>query len=133
MPFLLDTNVCIGILTGRSPKAIEKLRQCSPAELRICSVVRAELQFGARNSSRVETNLDLLETFLSPFTSVPFDDHAANYYGRIRADLYRAGQLIGPNDLLIAAMALANDFVMVTHNVREFGRVAGLRWVDWES
>jgi tRNA(fMet)-specific endonuclease VapC len=133
MPFLLDTNICIGILTGRSPKAIEKLHQLAPTEVRICSVVRAELQFGARNSSRVEANLSLLETFLSPFTSVAFDDGAANYYGRIRADLHRAGKLIGPNDLLIAAMALANDLVLVTHNVKEFGRVPGLRWEDWEE
>ena len=133
MPFLLDTNICIGILTGRSPKAIEKLHQLAPTEVRICSAVRAELQFGARNSSRVEANLSLLETFLSPFTSVAFDDGAANYYGRIRADLHRAGKLIGPNDLLIAAMALANDLVLVTHNVKEFGRVPGLRWEDWEE
>ena len=133
MPFLLDTNICIGILTGRSPKAIDKLHQLAPTEVRICSVVRAELQFGARNSSRVEANLSLLETFLSPFTSVAFDDGAANYYGRIRADLHRAGKLIGPNDLLIAAMALANDLVLVTHNMKEFGRIPGLRWEDWED
>jgi tRNA(fMet)-specific endonuclease VapC len=133
MPFLLDTNVCIGILTGRSPKAIEKLRQLVPTEVRMCSVVRAELQFGARNSSRVEANLRLLETFLFPFTGVAFDDGAANYYGRIRADLHRAGKLIGPNDLLIAAMALANDLVLVTRKVKEFGRVPGLRWKDWED
>ena len=133
MPYLLDTNVCIGILTGRSAKAIERLRQLAPTEVRACSVVRAELQFGARNSSRVEANLSLLETFLSPFTSVAFDDDAANYYGRIRADLHRAGELIGPNDLLIAAVALANDLVLVTHNVKEFGRVPGLRCEDWES
>ena len=132
MPFLLDTNVCIGILTGRSTKAVAKLRQLAPTEVRICSVVRAELQFGARNSSRVEANLSLLETFLSPFMSVAFDDSAANYYGRIRADLHRAGELIGPNDLLIAALALANDLVLVTHNVKEFSRIPGLRWVDWE-
>jgi tRNA(fMet)-specific endonuclease VapC len=133
MPFLLDTNVCIGILTGRSTKAVAKLRQLAPTEVRICSVVRAELQFGARNSIRVEANLNLLETFLSPFTSVAFDDGAANYYGRIRADLHRTGELIGPNDLLIAAMALANDLVLVTHNVKEFSRVPGLRWEDWEG
>ncbi len=133
MPYLLNTNVCIGILTGRSAKAIERLRKVAPTEIRACSVVRAELQFGARNSRRVEANLSLLETFLSPFTSVAFDDGAANYYGRIRADLHRAGVLIGPNDMLIAAVALANDLVLVTHNVKEFGRVPGLRWEDWES
>jgi tRNA(fMet)-specific endonuclease VapC len=132
MPFLLDTNVCIGILTGRSPKVVERLRQLAPAEVRISSVVRAELQFGARHSSRVEANLGLLETFLSPYLSIAFDDAAADCYGRIRAELHRAGELIGPNDLLIAAMALAHDLVLVTHNVREFSRIPGLRWVDWE-
>ena len=133
MAFLLDTNVCIGILTGRSPQAVEKLRQLAPSDVRVASVVRAELQFGARNSSRVEANLALLATFLAPFASVPFDDFAADYYGRIRADLHRAGELIGPNDMLIAATALAHDLVLVTRNVKEFGRVSGLRWVDWEE
>jgi tRNA(fMet)-specific endonuclease VapC len=101
--------------------------------VRVASVVRAELQFGARNSSRVEANLALLATFLAPFASVPFDDFAADYYGRIRADLHRSGELIGPNDMLIAATALAHDLVLVTRNVKELGRVSGLRWVDWEG
>jgi tRNA(fMet)-specific endonuclease VapC len=131
MAFLLDTNVCIGILTGRAPTAVERLRQLSPSEIRICSVVRAELLFGARNSARVEDNLELLGKFLAPFASGSFDDLAADYYGRIRANLHRAGEMIGPNDLLIAATALASDLVLVTHNVREFSRVPGLRWVDW--
>ncbi|MBN2574117.1 MAG: type II toxin-antitoxin system VapC family toxin [Deltaproteobacteria bacterium] len=133
MAFLLDTNVCIGILTGRSPQAVERLRRLSPSDVRVASVVRAELLFGARNSSRVEGNLALLATFLAPFASVPFDDMAADYYGRIRADLHRAGEIIGPNDMLIAATALAHDLVLVTRNVKEFGRVPGLRWVDWEG
>jgi tRNA(fMet)-specific endonuclease VapC len=133
MAFLLDTNVCIAILTGRCPKAVERLRQLPPSDVRVSSVVRAELLFGARNSGRVEANLGLLATFFAPFASAPFDDLAADYYGRLRADLHRAGELIGPNDLLLAATALANDLVLVTRNVREFGRVPGLRWVDWEE
>jgi tRNA(fMet)-specific endonuclease VapC len=133
MAFLLDTNVCIGILTARSPRAVERLRQLSPSEVHVASVVRAELLFGARNSTRVEANLAVLATFLSPFASVPFDDLAADYYGRLRATLHRAGELIGPNDMLIAAMSLARDLVLVTHNVKEFSRVPGLRWVDWEE
>jgi len=133
MAFLLDTNVCIGILTGRSPRAVEKLRHLSPSDVQICSVVRAELLFGARNSMRVEANLALLATFLAPFASAPFDDLAADHYGRLRANLHRAGELIGPNDMLIAATALAHDLVLVTRNVKEFARISGLRWVDWEA
>jgi tRNA(fMet)-specific endonuclease VapC len=131
--FLLDTNVCIGILTGRSPKAVERLRELSPSDVCIASVVRAELLFGARNSSRVEANLALLAAFFAPFASVAFGDLAADYYGRLRAELHRAGELIGPNDMLIAATALAHDLVLVTRNVKEFGRVPGLRWVNWEE
>jgi tRNA(fMet)-specific endonuclease VapC len=101
--------------------------------MRVASVVRAELLFGVRNSSRVEGNLALLAAFLAPFASVAFDDLAADYYGRIRADLHRASDLIGANDMLIAATALAHDLVLVTRNVREFGRIPGLRWVDWEG
>jgi tRNA(fMet)-specific endonuclease VapC len=133
MAFLLDTNVCIGILTGRSPRAVEKLRQLSPSDVQVCSVVRAELLFGARNSTRVEANLTLLATFLAPFASVPFDDFAADLYGQLRANLHRAGELIGPNDMLIAATALAHDLTLVTRNVKEFARIPGLRWVDWEA
>jgi len=133
MAFLLDTNVCIGILTGRSPRAVEKLRQLSPVDVQICSVVRAELLFGARNSTRVEANLSLLATFLAPFSSAPFDDLAADHYAQLRANLHRAGTLIGPHDMLIAATAMAHDLVLVTRNVKEFARIPGLRWIDWEA
>jgi tRNA(fMet)-specific endonuclease VapC len=69
---------------------------------------------------------------LAPFASLPFDDRAAEHYGRIRADLTARGDLIGPNDLLIAAIALAHNLILVTHNVREFSRVGGLLWEDWD-
>jgi tRNA(fMet)-specific endonuclease VapC len=65
-------------------------------------------------------------------TNLPFDDFAAEIYGRIRAELEAAGMLIGPYDMMIAAIALANDLTLVTHNTREFGRVAGLKIEDWE-
>ena len=105
MAFLPDTNVCIGILTARSPRALDRLRQLSPSDVHGASVVRAELLFGARNSTRVEANLAVLATFLSPFASVSFDDLAADYYGRLRATLHRAGELIGPNDMLSKGLA----------------------------
>ncbi len=55
------------------------------------------------------------------------------YYARVRADLTGSGAPIGPNDLLIAAIALADDLILVTHNTDEFGRVKGLRMEDWEQ
>lgn len=130
--FLLDTNVCIRILNGSSNAVLDRLRSVPPSSVRLCSVVLAELTFGARNSSRVEQNLRTLERFREPFISLPFDDAAAEHYGAIRADLTQGGALIGPNDLMIAAIARANDLTLVTHNRSEFGRVTGLRVEDWE-
>ncbi len=132
MPYLLDSNACIKLINGRSTTLIKQVAGRAPSDLRLSSVVKAELLFGARRSQRVEENLSLLRDFFAPFESVPFDDLAADHYGRLRADLAREGRLIGPNDLLIAATARAHDLVVVTHNVSEFSRVPGLRWVDWE-
>ena len=84
----------------------------------------------ARNPQRT---LALPETFLSRFQSLPFDDHCAEVYGRIRSRLAELGTPIGPNDLLIAAIAVAQGITLVTHNTREFGRVEGLIWEDWET
>ena len=131
--FLLDTNVCIRILNGSSNAVMAALRRVPPSSVRLCSVVLAELHFGARNSSRVEQNLRTVERFRAPFISLPFDAAAAEHYGAIRAELSRAGALIGPNDLMIAAIARAHDLTLITHNVSEFGRVTGLRIEDWEG
>lgn len=72
------------------------------------------------------------QQFLALFASLPFDDAAAMQYGNIRAVLAAQGQLIGPNDLMIAAAALVHDLILVTHNTREFQRVPGLHIEDWE-
>ena len=93
----------------------------------------AELLYGTLRSADPPHNRALVEHFCRRFVSLPFDDRAADSYAAIRADLAATGQLIGPNDLLIAAIALANSVVLVTHNIREFGRVGGLRVEDWES
>lgn len=129
--FLLDTNVCIQLLNGTSASIIEELRTHSPTDILLSSVVRAELLFGARKSARVDQNLRLLERFCAPYRSAPFDHRCAEHYGSLRANLQSAGLLIGPNDMLIAATALAHDATLVTNNTREFGRVIGLRLVDW--
>ncbi len=130
--FLLDTNVCIRFLNQGHFRIEERFRQYSPAEIALCSVVKAELLFGARHSQKVEENLQLLSRFFAPLSSLFFDDRCAEEYGQIRADLSMQGKLIGPNDLMIAAIARANDAVLVTHNTKEFGRVTGLRLEDWE-
>ena len=89
-------------------------------------------QAEAPSSSRVAENLRTLERFVKPFHSLPFDDHCVAVYGRLRADLERAGTPIGPNDLLIVATAVAFDHTLITANSREFSLVAGLRLENWE-
>ncbi len=131
--YLLDTNACIRILNGTSPSLAERLRFIPRSQLRLSSVVKGELLYGARKSKRVAENLRLLERFFDSVASLPFDDGCAEEYGLLREELDRAGTPIGANDMLIAATARVHHAVLVTHNVREFSRVAGLRLEDWES
>ncbi len=130
--YLLDSNVCIHLLNNRHSQIEKRFRSCSPAEIAVCSIVKAELLFGARHSTKVEANLQLLRRFFAPLGSLPFDDRCADEYGAIRADLSAQGKIIGPNDLLIAATAKAFDAILVTHNSNEFSRITGLRIEDWE-
>jgi tRNA(fMet)-specific endonuclease VapC len=132
MTYLLDTNTCIRFLNPRSSAVPGHLAAVSREEVAICPIVKAELYYGAYKSARRDANLDLLAKFFSQFVSLPFDDAAAEAYGRLRAELARRGTPIGPNDLLIAAIALAHDLTLVTHNTTEFSRVPGLHLEDWE-
>ena len=131
--FLLDTNVCIHLLNGRYPSILENFKCATPSQIVLCSVVKAELIYGARHSLQVESNLQLLSKFFAPLNSLSFDDRAAEEYGVIRADLSKQGKIIGPNDLMIASIAKVSDVVLVTHNTKEFSRITGLRLVDWQE
>lgn len=131
--FLLDTNACIHILNGSSPELIDRLRHHRPSQIRLCSVVKAELLYGARRSARPAQNLRVLEDLFAAVGSFAFDDDCAVHAGTIRHELERAGTPIGAHDLMIAATAMAQDAVLVTHNVGEFSRVLGLMLEDWEA
>ena len=131
-PFLLDTNTCIEYLRKRNLDVIRTIQARQPDELRLCSVVLAELYFGAFKKPQHTANFATLAAFLAVFLSLPFDDRAGKIYGQVRADLEARGTTIGPNDLMIAAIALANDLTLVTHNTSEFNRVLGLKLVDWQ-
>lgn len=133
MLYLPDTNVWIRHLNPAPSTLKAKLSAHPSGKIALCDVVKAELYYGAYKSARRETNLALLETLFSDFLSLPFDGEAARIFGDIRADLARKGKIIGPYDLQIAAIALANDCVLVTHNTGEFSRIAGLKLEDWEA
>lgn len=133
MKYLLDTNVCVQYLAGRSLALRARLEATPPDELAVCSVVKAELRYGAYKSQRTEATLQAQDILLGQLRSLPFDDVAAEVYGQIRTALERAGTPIGANDLLIAAIALTNQLTLVTHNIAEFCRIPGLVVEDWEA
>ena len=129
--WLLDTSVCLALINRSDEQAAARLLEHPPDSVRLCSVVKAELHFGAQNSARLSENLQRIEIFCRAFESLPFDDESARHYGIVRAQLRREGRPIGGNDLMIAAIAIANSHVLVTRNVREFSRVAGLEVERW--
>jgi tRNA(fMet)-specific endonuclease VapC len=133
MKYLLDTNTCIRHLNQRSEMLTRRLSATPLMDIALCSVVKAELYTGAMKSISVEKTLAKQRAFAERFISLPFDDSAAMEYARIRASLEKAGTPIGGNDLMIAAIARANNLILVTRNAREFGRVQELVIVDWEA
>jgi tRNA(fMet)-specific endonuclease VapC len=132
MRYLLDTNVCVVYLNGRSTSVRDRLIATPTEEIAVCSVVKAELFYGAFRSNDPERTLERQQAFLSHFVSLPFEDELALLAGKIRARLASAGTPIGSYDLQIAAIAVAKDLILVTHNTREFERVDGLQIEDWE-
>jgi tRNA(fMet)-specific endonuclease VapC len=130
MQYLLDTDTCIDLLRG-VPAVVEKLRNLTPDDCAISAITSFELFAGvavardpARESAKVSKLLDVIE-------ELPFETEAARRAAALRAELDAAGTPVGPYDLLIAAHALAIDLVLVTANLSEFGRVAGLALASW--
>jgi len=131
--YLLDTNVCVVLLRNSHSGVSTRLSAEPPGSIALCAIVRAELLYGAERSAQTARNVAEVNQFVAPFPSLPFDDHCAAEYGALRAELERQGLRIGANDLFIAAIALANQLTLVTHNVAEFSRVPSLNIEDWEA
>ena len=136
MAWLLDTNTCIYLLTGKQPDYQHNILARLDALPRnerplISSVVLSELQYGVRKSRWRKANQALLDEFLLDFDMSDYGASAAVFYGELRTSLEKRGQPIGPMDMMIAAHALALDAALVTHNTREFAKVKDLRLEDW--
>ena len=131
MAYFLDTNTCIYALKGTHPSIEEKLKGLSPMHVRIASIVKAELLFGAKKSRQSRHATEIVEAFLFPFEVIPFCDKSSVCYAQVRSDLEKKGTPIGPNDLILAATVLAHGGTLVTHNTKEFRRVKGLKSEDW--
>ncbi len=133
MKYLLDTNACIHCLRRRgNPLVPARLGTHPPGDVALCAVVVGELRHGAEGGTNPAAEHAKIDAFAAPYVSLPFDDAAAAVYGTIRHALEAAGQVIGPYDLQIAAIALARGLTLVTHNTAEFSRVPGLAFEDWE-
>lgn len=130
MRYLLDTNILVFYLKNPSSLVGTRLRNTSASEIAVCSVVRAELLHGARKYEKRTERVARVELTLSPFISLPFDDAAAGHYATLRDDLESRGVTIGPNDLMIAAIAVTHRLILVSNN-REFNRVNGIPVEDW--
>ena len=133
MAWLLDTNAWIDYLRNPASEVRKRLAERRPEEILTCSVVRAELLHGAMKYGVPERRLAIIRETLGPYRSLPFDDAAAEHYARIRHDLEKAGERIGPHDLLIAAICLAHGCTLVTANSAEFQRVKGLDVENWQA
>lgn len=133
MKFLLDTNICVFVIRGRSATLIDRLRSFAVDDLVISTVTLAELRYGADKSLDPRKNHFALDQFLAPIGIAEFDSICADFYGVVRSDLERRGQPIGPLDTMIAAHGLRLRIPLVTHNTREFSRVTGLSVLDWAS
>jgi tRNA(fMet)-specific endonuclease VapC len=131
--YLLDSNTCVEYLRNRNQNVVQRIKREPTQNIRVCAVVLGELYFGAFKSAGSGKNLALLRKFVAKFNSVPFDDAAAVVYGEERAKLEKSGTRIGPHDMQIAAIALANGLTVVSHNVGEFSRVQGLAVEDWQN
>lgn len=130
MKFLLDTNAVIAILNGNQD-FIAKLKQHSPSDFGMPSIVLFELVYGAYKSQQVEKNLSKLD--LIPFEVVSFTAQDALQAGKIRAELSKQGKPIGTYDVQIAGMAIRCGLTLITHNVKEFERVLNLKIEDWQT
>ncbi|WP_437676270.1 type II toxin-antitoxin system VapC family toxin [Sorangium sp. So ce131] len=133
MRYLLDTNTVIGVLRARNIGLLARYAAIPRASICTCSIVKAELFYGALKSAKPAQNRAAQEAFLRGLASFNFDDLAVEHYARIRSEIEHDGKPIGCMDLLIAPIALANQVVLVTHNLREFSRVRGLLLEDWET
>ncbi|MDZ7964669.1 MULTISPECIES: type II toxin-antitoxin system tRNA(fMet)-specific endonuclease VapC [unclassified Nostoc] len=133
MIYLLDSNVCIRLINNSSPAVTTRLASQQPEDILVSTITQLELYYGAYRSAQQERNLEILQRFFSQFIILPLDPEAARIAGRIRAELTASGTPIGPYDVQIAAIAMANNLIVVTHNTKEFGRVNGLQIEDWEE
>ena len=131
MRYMLDTNICIYAIKHKPEQVFMRLQEHDPIDICISSVTYAELVHGVEKSKAIEKNRVALALLLANMEIMNFDSLAAESYGKIRADLEKAGTPIGPLDMMIAGHGMALGYTLVTNNTKEFERVNGLKLENW--
>ena len=131
MRYLLDTNIVIFVLKDPGKELALRLAGVPAEDVGLSSIVESELYHGAEKYASPERHRETLDGFLKPYVRVAYDSLCVPHYAGIRHCLERRGEMIGGNDLQIAATALAHNLTVVTHNSREFARVPNLKLEDW--
>ncbi len=129
--YFLDTNTCIYFLNGKYESIKNRILSTPPKGISIPVIVKAELLLGAYKSLRKKENIQKVEQFLGPFAVAPFFDPISYVYADIRNETEKTGHIVGPNDLLIAAIVKFHNGILVTNNVKEFKRIKGLQVENW--
>ena len=132
MKYLLDTNACIRYINGRAPQIREYMRSIADTDIAVSTITIGEMFTGSAKSQFPQQSRAKQDAFFIRFAHLPFDEAAADMFGRTRAYLEAQGTPIGPYDMQIAAIALVHGLILVTHNLREFSRVPELQIEDWE-
>jgi tRNA(fMet)-specific endonuclease VapC len=132
LKYLLDTNIVIYVLKRR-PKEVLDIFNANASRMAISSITLSELMYGAEKSLNTDKNLEAVEEFVSHLEVLPYDAKASQHYGQIKAALEKKGQIIGENDIHIAAHAISHGLILVSNNVREFKRVPNLALDNWVS
>ncbi len=130
MKYLLDTDICIYWLKGRN-EVREKINQLDRSEIAICSITVSELYFGAYNSSKIDKNLITAETFIQSLPVISLSNETLKKFGQLKAKLRQAGTPVADFDLLIASVAITEDLILVTNNIRHYQRIVGLKLENW--
>jgi tRNA(fMet)-specific endonuclease VapC len=129
--YLLDTNICIYLIKKKPAPVFEKFEQHRVGDIGLSAISYSELAYGVAHSSQPEQNELALQEFAAPLEILPYPLEAAAFYGPLRAELKKKGQLLGLLDMLIAAHALQLEAILVTNNTEEFSRISHLRTENW--
>ena len=128
--YMLDTNICIDVIKNRPAGLRERFNRLAD-QLCISAITLAEIVCSAEKSARPIENIAVVEQFAARLDVLPFGERAATHYGRLRADLERAGHPIGVHDMMIGGHARSEGLTLVSNNLREFQRIDGLRVDNW--